>query len=144
MIIENRWFVLQGPRRADLSGNPFGFLLVWLGGVGALPSRGRFERHPHARQFGFFLPLMASLLFRHKRYEFLEVADLIARDDYIPHDWRKWPDGHREAADAAVARAVSERPGSKIVSDWSRCDRRADLSGRPLQLYRAVVLQKAA
>lgn len=141
MIIENRWFAFQGPYRADLSGRPFGLLFIWFGGVGRLDTmagRDRFGRHPHAREFGIWLPKLPRL----RKTEPLECSQLIEADS-ASHDWRQWPEPYRKVADAAVARALAERPGRKIVRDASACDRRIDLSGAPLQLWRAIEVDVA-
>lgn len=164
MIIENKWFIVQGPVRADLSGRPWGVLFIWKPGdfpmkwqppfeAAGVTIEGRWVRQcppyaprPRAREFGFFLPSLwhAFVSLFPKKYEFLDCAMLLDADDQVPDDWQKWPDDCRKASHAAVMRAVAERPGCKIVSDRSSCYRRVDLSSQPLQLYRYITLRLAA
>jgi hypothetical protein len=49
--IVNSWFAFQAPRRADLSGRPFGFLFIWL----PHKDKGKFSPLRSGFRIGFYL-----------------------------------------------------------------------------------------
>jgi hypothetical protein len=151
VIVETARFAFQAPYRLDLSGHPIGALFVWLGRRGRTGARvGYYEPYPHAREFGFYLPeWLANPIraWRHRKLKFLECNQLYGGPfdpKTLQDDWRDWPPQYRAACEAAVAQALDERPGAKLVVDRSYAGRRIDLSGQPRQLYRAIGLEGAA
>lgn len=142
MIIENRWFILQGPRRVDLSGRPFGFLFIWLSGE-RTPPRGRFAPITPAREFGLFLPISMTFFDRWRKIERFECCQFVERDRPFPHDAHEWPQEYLRAAQKAASDKLGEYPKHNISKVVSFCDRRADLAGRPLQLTFGIILKAA-
>ena len=68
--------------------------------------------------------------------EVSQLLDFIKFPKRPSDDMKKWPKANRMAAEAAIKREMDQMPkGSKIVLRRSCCDRRADLSGLPWQLY---------
>jgi hypothetical protein len=145
MIIENRWFILQGPRRIDLSGRPIGFLFIWLGGKGRPDVKARFSPIAKPREFGFYLPLSPMVFDRWRKIERFECHQLVEEERAFPHDSHEWPFKYQKAAQTAAVRELDKHsPRYHVKKIRSFCDRRADLASSPLQLTYEMILKKAA
>lgn len=144
MIIENKLFILQGPRRVDLSGRPFGFLFIWLGDADARPEAvPRFSPPARQREYGFYLPLSPTLFDRWRKIQRFECQQLADVEKALPHDWREWPSEYQMAAHAAAARELKNHPRCRVKKIRSFCDRRADLESGPLQFTYEMSLKAA-
>jgi len=120
MNIANRWFRLMAPRRCDLTGVPFGFLLILF------PQEGQRWWDPvRGRSIGTWFARSDLNVGNSGCLNMLTQKD-------CKHDWREWPEEYRTTAETAM---VKFGQGRRVVASVSRCDRRVDLSGSPNQLY---------
>jgi hypothetical protein len=129
MIVEIGRLAIQFPRRPDLSGRPLGVLIVWQNQ--AKENSGRFAQT--GREFGFYLPI------RSDRGAF-EAVQLLADGPEYGHNIESWPLKYKVPAMTARDKLLKENPGMRVVRESSSCDRRIDLSGRPIQLSYSVCL----
>lgn len=126
MIIINRWFTFQAPRRPDLSGRPLGFLFVWRS---RLPSQ-LYASLPH--EFGIHLPSL-----RKSKFEEGECIQLSEKNE--------WKAVHIASEDGAIKRFMQGFPaGSAIIADKIFIDRRTDLASFPYQRLRRIAVKKGA
>lgn len=136
MIISNRYFMLQGPIRADLYGRPFGFIFMWR--PRPVTNKGKFEPMECAFSWGFIVPSSRRVRGQQFAAVYLWDAEDERRRDLC------LPVGALQLENAVTRKMQELGAGAKIVADKTDIDRRGDLTGQPWQVCREITVKIAA